>query len=295
MILHPEKFEFLCHTLRKSNWLQELPFYNQFMEYSTPDGTVITPTDMVRDLGISITPELNFSPQINKLAEKGRQMIAWVLSVFRTRSETIMMTLYKSLIRSRMEYCSCIWNPLKQEDIITLESVQRNFTSQISGLSELSYYQRLKKLDIPSLQRRRERFIIIQMFKIINNLTPNDLNLEVYMNERRGLKVKVPSLNTKASQRARSLYDASFGVVGPKLWNTLPRHLTLLTQKSAFKTELSRYLSTIPDHPPVHGCPNRNSLLELNRLQKSQPGGRADAAAVYVAAAAEDDDGRNQP
>ena len=41
---------------------------------------------------------------------------------------------------------------------------------------------------------------------------------------------------------------------------------------------------------------NRNSLLQLNRLQKSQSGGRADAAAaVYVAAAAsEEDDGRNQ-
>ena len=297
MILHPDKFEFLCHTLRKSNLLQELPFYNQFVEYSTPDGTLITPTDIVRDLGVSITPELNWSPQINKLAEKGRQMIAWVLSVFQTRSESIMMTLYKSLIRSRIEYCSCIWNPLKQEDIITLESVQRNFTSRISGLSELSYYQRLQKLNILSLQRRRERFIIIQMFKIINKLTPNDLNFEVHMSERRGLKVKVPSLNTKAPQRARSLYDASFGVVGPRLWNTLPRHLTLITDKSAFKTSLSRYLSTIPDHPPVDGYPNRNSLLQLNRLQKSKSGGRADAAAaVYIAAAAsEEDDGRNQP
>ena len=196
-------------------------------------------------------------------------MIAWVLSVFQTRSESIMMTLYKSLIRSRIEYCSCIWNPLKQEDIITLESVQRNFTSRISGLSELSYYQRLQKLNILSLQRRRERFIIIQMFKIINKLTPNDLNFEVHMSERRGLKVKVPSLNTKAPQRARSLYDASFGVVGPRLWNTLPRHLTLITDKSAFKTSLSRYLSTIPDHPPVDGYPNRNSLLQLNRLQKA--------------------------
>ena len=135
------------------------------------------------------------------------------------------------------------------------------------------------------------------MFKIINKLTPNDLNFEVHMSERRGLKVKVPSLNTKAPQRARSLYDASFGVVGPRLWNTLPRHLTLITDKSAFKTSLSRYLSTIPDHPPVDGYPNRNSLLQLNRLQKSQSGGRADAAAaVYVAAAAsEEDDGRNQP
>ena len=196
-----------------------------------------------------------------------------------------------------MEYCSAVWNPLKQADIATLESVQRNFTSRIAGLSELSYYERLKKLNLFSLQRRRERFIIIQMFKIINNLTPNYLDFNFFTNERRGLKVKVPPMNCKASQRARSLYDASFGVVGPRLWNTLPKHLTRISKKDPFKSALNKYLANIPDQPPVSGYPNRNSLLQLNRLQTTFPGGRADAtAAVLVtAAAAEEDDGRNQP
>ena len=261
MVLHPDKFQLLSHTLSKSNILQQLPFHNEFTEYSTPDGSLIIPTDTVRDLGVNITKDLSWSPQINILAEKSRQMIAWVLSVFKDRSESTMMCLYKALIRSRLEYSSAVWNPLKQADIATLESVQRNFTSRIAGIKELSYYDRLKKLNILSLQRRRERFIIIQMFKIINKLTPNYLEFELYKNERRGLKVKVPPLNRKASQRARSLYDASFGVVGPKLWNTLPKELTLIKKKNPFKAELSKYLSLIPDRPPVDGYPNRNSLL----------------------------------
>ena len=290
MVLHPDKFELLCHTLRKTNTLQDLPFHNQFFEYSTPDETLITPTDIVRDLGVNITSDLNWSAQINTLAEKSRQMISWVLSVFKDRSEATMMCLYKALIRSRLEYCSALWNPTKQEDIITLESVQRNFTSRITGLSDLSYHERLKKLNILSLQRRRERFIIIMIFKIINNISPNDLNIEVSTSERRGIKVKVPALNKDSSQRARALYEASFGVVGPKLWNKLPRDLTLITKKCTFKTALSRYLSNIPDRPPVQGQASRNSLLDLNRLQMTSPGGRApDAAAVSATAAATED------
>ena len=82
MVLNPDKFELLNHTLRKSNTLQELPFYNQFKEYQTPDGTLITPSDIVTDLGINITPDLNWSPQINITAEKSKKLIAWVLSVF---------------------------------------------------------------------------------------------------------------------------------------------------------------------------------------------------------------------
>ena len=280
MVLNPDKFELLNHTLRKSNTLQELPFYNQFQEYQTPDGTLITPTDIVTDLGINITPDLNWSPQINITAEKSRKLIAWVLSVFKDRSETTMMTLYKSLIRSRLEYCSALWNPSKQEDIITLESVQRNFTSRIAGLSDYSYHERLKRLNILSLQRRRERFIIITMWKILNNISPNDLNFKTTHSNRRGIKVKVPPLQKEASQRAQSLYEASFGVVGPKLWNTLPRYLTIITKKNTFKTNLSKYLATIPDRPPVDGISSHNSLLDINRLQVISSGGRAPAVAA---------------
>ena len=177
-----------------------------------------------------------------------------------------MMCLYKSLIRSRLEYCSPLWHPSKMEDIITLESVQRLFTSKISGLSDFSYHERLKKLKLMSLQRRRKRFIIIQMWKVINDISPNDLNFIVTTNPRRGIKVKVPPINTKESLRSRSLYDSSFGVIGPRLWNTLPRSISLISNKTTFKTALSKHLESIPDEPPVDGYTRHNSLLEINRL-----------------------------
>ena len=132
------------------------------------------------------------------------------------------MTLYNSLIGSRIEYCCPLWHPSKLENIKTLESVQRLFTSKITGLSDYNYHERLKILNIQSLQRRRERFIIIMCFKIINNISPNDLDLQIIKSDRRGIKLKVPPLRMDATQRARSMYESSFAVVGPKLWNTLP-------------------------------------------------------------------------
>ena len=246
--------------------MKQLPFSNQFFEYTTPSGSDIHPSDLVNDLGIRITPNINWTPHINLLADKARQLTSWVLSVFKDRSEETMMCLYKSLIRSRLEYCSPLWHPSKMEDIITLESVQRLFTSKIAGLSDYSYHERLKILMIMSLQRRRERFIMIQVWKVINEISPNDLNFQVTNSARRGIKVKVPPINTSASQRSRSLYDSSFGVVGPRLWNTLPRKISLITNKTTFKTALTKYLERIPDEPPVDGYTRHNSLLEINRL-----------------------------
>ena len=87
MVLHEDKFELLCHTTKKSNPFQELPFSNQFFEYETTSGTIITPVDTVKDLGIHITTNLSYTPHINIIADKARRLISWVLSVFRDRSE----------------------------------------------------------------------------------------------------------------------------------------------------------------------------------------------------------------
>ena len=271
--------------------MQQLPFSNEYFEYTTPNGTNIERSDIIKDLGIRITPNISWSPQINMMADTARRLISWILSVFHDRSEETMMCLYKSLVRSRLEYCSPLWHPSKMEDIITLESVQRLFTSKISGLSDFSYHDRLQILKIMSLQRRRERFIIIQMWKIINKLSPNDLDFTVTNNPRRGIKVKVPPINKSASQRSQSLYDSSFGVIGPRLWNILPRKLSLITIKTSFKTALGRFLERIPDEPPVDGFTRRNSLLEINRLNLlgglTQP--RDDPATMQDAEDEEDD------
>ena len=272
MVLHEDKFELLCHSSNSKNLIKQLPFSNQYFEYLTASGTIIQPSDLVRDLGVHVTSNLSWSQHINIIADKSRQLSSWVLSVFKDRSEKTMMCLYKSLIRSRLEYCSALWNPAKQEDIKTLESVQRLFTSKITEISNLSYYDRLKILRIQSLQRRRERFIIIVMWKVINKVIPNDIHIQTTSSERRGIKAKVPPLNMKATQRARSLYESSFAVVGPKLWNCIPRHISTITNKETFKISLSRFMVEFPDEPPIDGYTRHNSLLDYNRLQHT--GGR---------------------
>ena len=308
MVLNEDKFELICHTVSKTNPLKELPYTTQFYEYITADGTVISSSDSVRDLGANVCPTLTWSPHINIISDKGRQLIAWVLSVFSDRSEYTMMSLYKSLIRSRLEYLSPLWHPSKIEDIKMLEGVQRLFTSKIKGLSQYSYWERLEKLKLMSLQRRRERFIIINVWKIINGISPNDIHLQTVVSGRRGVRVKVPPLNRTATAHCQSLYDNSFGVVGPKLWNTIPTKLTHITNQTTFKTALSKYLAQIPDHPPIQGIASENSLLDMNRLtmmnnhrlQVVPPGGRAPAVAAasvpatVAAAAAEENDGPHQ-
>ena len=63
----------------------------------------------------------------------------------------------------------------------------------------------------------------------------------------------------------RARYDSSFAYFGPKLWNTLPKTINLLGDMQKFKSELTRFVLSLPDKPPVHGYArtNNNSLAEV--------------------------------
>ena len=174
-----------------------------------------------------------------------------------------MLTLFKSLVRSQLEYCSPLWNPAKITDIQELEGVQRTFTSRIAGCYHLNYWERLKRLSLMSLQRRRERYIIIHMWKFLHGLSSNDLEVQFYQRSRFGTLATVPSMCKGSSIGHQSNYDSSFGVMGPKLWNAIQYNLNELGTLALFKSKLTSFLLTVPDHPPVKGytCPNSNSLL----------------------------------
>ena len=272
MKLHTDKFEYLCHNSSSTRTLRELPFSSQYYQYTTSDGSCITPTPMVRDIGINIVPDLTWSPHINIISDSARKMAAWSLSVFSDRSTSTMMTIYKTLIRSKVEYCCPLWDPTKIEDIVTLEGIQRSFTSKITSISHLHYYNRLKSLKLMSLQRRRERYSIIMMYKILHNISPNDLNIEFSENDRRGIQAKVPKITKEAKMRYRSQYDASFAVRGPMLWNRIPTQITTKQTLEGFKSALTTWLYSLPDSPPIQGTSSRNSLLEFNLSSVNEGG-----------------------
>ena len=74
--------------------------------------------------------------------------------------------------------------------------------------------ERLKKL--MSLQRRRERYCIIHVWKILNGHAPNDINFEFSTNERLGVKAFLPPLNNMAQLSVKTDYDNSFRVRAPQ-------------------------------------------------------------------------------
>ena len=162
----------------------------------------------------------------------------WYSVFFSTRRTDMLMILNKSLLRCHLEYCS---------------------------LCGIHYWERLEKLSLLSVQRRKERYIAIHMWKIRHGLTSNDLQITFLDNNRHGKTAKVPPLQRGCKMRHRSLLENSFAIMGPRIWNCIPGHIRKWDPLDLFKRHLTTFMPKVPDKPPIHrySSPNSNSILDL--------------------------------
>ena len=90
--LHTDKFEDMSYQHNRVNLL--LPFVCEQFQYSVSDKFLLRPVPQLKDLGVTMSSDLSWIPYIYEITCKARQKAAWVLSVFYSRSEAIMLTLY---------------------------------------------------------------------------------------------------------------------------------------------------------------------------------------------------------
>ena len=238
--------------------------------YNAPGNENILMTDHLRDLGITMSSNGNFDQHINLIAQKGHQMSGWILRSFATRDPVPMLTLFKALVLPIVEYCCQLWSPKKQYLIKKIEDVQRHFTAKINGTEGLKYRQRLKLLVAYSLERRRDRYTVIYVWKIIQGLAPNLLGSDKIrcneLNQRLGRYCILPSLNRAAPNYVQTLRENSFSIHGPKLFNELPKQIRNFNGSlETFKLKLDEYLSRVEDVPYDPGEPRSapsNSLKD---------------------------------
>ena len=157
--------------------------------------------------------------------------------------------------------------------------IQRTFLREIRGVGHLPYWDQLKVLQMYSQERRRERYMIIYVWRILESQVPNIIHsgnsngaIRASNHSRRGRLCTVPSIRTQSSRHVQQLREASLPVRGQRLFNSLPQSLRSMTGCSTdvFKRALDLYLRDIPDEPQIQGYTScrraeTNSLLDMSR------------------------------
>ena len=201
----------------------------------TINNNEIKVVEVEKDLGVIVNKDLKVAGQCAAAVKTANRTLGLIKRTFSSRNKDIIVRLYKSLVRPHLEYCMSVWRPHYAKDIDLLERVQRRSLKMIDGFKTLSYEDRLKTVHLTTLETRRIRGDLIEVYKIMHGLT--DINPEEFFSfstsNLRGHRYKLfkPRVRTDIGK-----FSFSWRVV--ELWNALPDEVVSAVSINSFKNKL---------------------------------------------------------
>ena len=190
----------------------------------------------VKDLGVIVTNDFKPSRQCQQAAQKARGELFRLYATIKCREPEVFVPLYRAIVRPHLEYCVQAWSPYYRKDIECLEKVQHLATRMITGQRGKDYPQRLRDLNLFSLERRRTRGDLIEVFKIVKGISGNDFDdffRYIPDNGTRGHRYRLRRNHSRLEVRAKFFTNRVI-----PLWNKLPNQVVDCTTVDAFKRAL---------------------------------------------------------
>ena len=200
------------------------------------DGVLLSSVNECRDLGVIVDNKLHFTTHISEMVAKSKQRMALLFRTFIVKDPVHLVRGFKSYVLPLIDYCSQVWSPHRAKDILLIESVQRKFTKRIPGLKNLSYAERLSRLELTTLERRRLNFDLSMCYKILHGFVsgpPEKYGLILSSRMSRGHSLKLTVEHCKVDSRK---FYFSNRVCHP--WNSLPDSIVSANNVKTFNNNL---------------------------------------------------------
>ena len=219
----------VAHFGRNNPW-----FSYEFNGVTIPDAIRFT------DLGILIDERLRFSEHCSAVVKKANRMLGLIFKKVSSRSRKVILPLFRGLGRAGLEYAARFWRPYLQRNIDLVEGVQRRATRVLIGTQGLSYEERLHFLNMFTLDERRCRGDMIEVFKIFNGMDRMDHELLVHRQSTaftRGHQYRLVRDNARLWCRREFFSNR---VVNK--WNSLPPEVVNCNTIDTFKKKYDKHV-----------------------------------------------------
>ena len=253
----------------------------------TIEGIELPTVDSTRDLGVTRSTDNKPNLHINSIIKKGNNMFRFFLASFVDRSQKTVLKVYKTYIRSILDYASPSWNPHYATIVVSLERLQKRVVNIIDDINQdLPYSEKLKILKLYSLQRRRERYDLCFLWKYLNSgsnylsitktpesTTPRNARHHYHLTDVADLK---------NHDKLKSIRSHTYVPRVVELWNLLPGHIVRAKTIDSFKKHLDIYIGDITDKPlpdninnllTIKEAVDKNMLLATLRTRRTRDDG----------------------
>ena len=83
--------------------------------------TIPSKTVKENDLGVTMNANMKVSEQCRVAASKGNQVLGMIRRNKTYKEKSLIVPLYKAIVRPHLEYCIQAWNPYRRKDIDMIE------------------------------------------------------------------------------------------------------------------------------------------------------------------------------
>jgi hypothetical protein len=218
--------------------------------YYNVRGSVLEKVDKMRDLGVIFDSKLTFNHHVCHLFSSCVRLLGFILRTtadFHDAGSTI--SLFNSLIRSRLEYCSVIWSPHQLNQTLKLEKLQKKMVKSLyyrnlipNAPSEFNYEACCEIFRINSLQERR----VFSDLKLVIKTFSNEIDTESYIDN---FNIHVPQRSFRNT--------TTFSLSSSK---------TNLGKFSIFNRICDNFNKFMPDFDPFNCTSNTKNYTELFKI-----------------------------
>ena len=229
----------------------------------------ITPSDTVRNLGVTFDSDFNFRKHISLTCRSCFYHIRDLRRIRRYISLSVAKTIATALITSRLDYCNSLLYNIASKDILKLQCVQNCLARVVTRSPRFSHsVPLLKSLHWLPVQSRIIFKLCTIAYQTLSSGEPSYLfsmlSLAPKPRELRSSGfhlLSVPRVKTHAGTRA-------FSVAVPTLWNSLSEHVKSSNSIVYFHHQIKTHLFKLAYLSKVYTQSNHLSMNYASYLDK---------------------------
>ena len=215
---------------------------NKQYEYSM-NATVLETTTEERDLGVVMSATLKPKAQCAKAARTAQTVLSQIARAFHFRDKNVFLKLYKQYVRPHLEFAAQAWSPWTAQDKEVLEKVQQRAVGMISGLKAKEYEERLKKLELTTLEERRHQADMAMVYKVLTGR--DQVDHEEWFTRAgeaaRATRAGADPMNIRIKHGRLDIRRNFFTVRVTELWNMIPSEIKNQRTVDAFKSAYAQH------------------------------------------------------
>ena len=179
-----------------------------------------------KTLGVIIDDKLLWKDHISEINTKVSKGLGIMKRIKPFVTESVLQTIYKSLILPYFDYCSMIWDNAANYNLQKLQKMQNRAARIVTGNNyDIPSKDLLHQLNWKMLEKRRGNKKALLMYKVKNGVAPESIQNLFVTSDNQDYSLRSNLINFRLDKPKRNFMKKSISYSGAKCWNDLPTDL----------------------------------------------------------------------